>query len=42
MNFYWTTYIHHPCSGVQGRNVAKQNAGGEVVPSEDGNEVKEE
>ncbi|KAH7871823.1 uncharacterized protein C8R40DRAFT_1174267 [Lentinula edodes] len=28
--------------GVQGRNAAKQNAGGEVVPSEDGDEVMEE
>ncbi|KAJ3870009.1 hypothetical protein EV359DRAFT_76247 [Lentinula novae-zelandiae] len=28
--------------GVQGRNAAKQNAGGEVVPSEDGDEIMEE
>ncbi|KAJ3813189.1 hypothetical protein EV368DRAFT_71971 [Lentinula lateritia] len=28
--------------GVQGRNAAKQNVGGEVVPSEDGDEVMEE
>ncbi|KAJ3787834.1 hypothetical protein GGU10DRAFT_135610 [Lentinula aff. detonsa] len=28
--------------GVQGRNAAKQNAGGELAPAEDGNEVMEE